>query len=104
MTPGSDGSVVAVDLERRSFLRAASVTTSAALASALAPCSLLEALATPAPALAVSASAAECMREWHIDDAWGHTPRYAHPIPYAPARAPHIAWERVDPIDHLYVI
>ncbi len=42
--------------------------------------------------------------DWHIDDMWGHTPRYAHPIPHSPMRSSPIEWEHVDPIDRFLVI
>jgi hypothetical protein len=51
------------------------------------------------PALTV----AEPSSAWHVDDMWGHSPRYAHPIPYARTQGEPIAWEHVEPIDRMFV-
>ena len=95
-------------IDRRAFLggaaaagavAAAAVTPLTARALALAP-------APPAPASGDPLPASESLADadWHIDDMWGHTPRYAHPIPHSPMRSSPIAWEHVDPIDRFFVI
>jgi hypothetical protein len=38
----------------------------------------------------------------HVDDMWGHWPRYAHPIPYGTAEAGPHPWERLDPVDRMW--
>ena len=40
---------------------------------------------------------------WHVDDVWGHRPRYAHPIPYGAHPGSPVSWEHVDPIDLQFV-
>jgi hypothetical protein len=40
--------------------------------------------------------------DWHIDDMWGHMPRYAHPIAVEVSHQP-VDWSRIDPIDYAWV-
>jgi hypothetical protein len=63
-------------LDRREFL-AAGLATAAALAGALG--ARLSGDASPA-------SPAGSLGDGHVDDAWGHSPPYAHPIPYGDAQ------------------
>lgn len=99
-------------LDRRSFLGAAAAAGAVAAAAAT-PLTARALALVPGPDAA--SSGAEPVRqpelqgesaeaEWHIDDMWGHAPRYAHPIPYSPMRSSPIAWEHVDPIDRFLVI
>ena len=39
----------------------------------------------------------------HVDDMWGHWPRYAHPIPYTLARHEPISWDAVAGVDRMFV-
>jgi len=39
----------------------------------------------------------------HVDDMWGHWPRYAHPIPYTLVRHEPISWDAVAPVDRMFV-
>jgi hypothetical protein len=39
---------------------------------------------------------------WHVDDMWGHMPRYAHPISCRVVHVP-TNLDNVDPIDHAFV-
>ena len=99
-------------LDRRSFLGA--VVTAGAMAAAAAVPVTARALALtegrdvqssgaqPLPAPGTSEAAADA--DWHIDDMWGHTPRYAHPIPYSPMRGSPVSWEHIEPIDRMLVI
>jgi hypothetical protein len=97
--------------DRRSFLGAV-VTAGAMAAAAAAPLTARALTLTddghalrsrdPNPAQGNSDAPAEA--DWHIDDMWGHTPRYAHPIPYSPMRTSPVSWEHVDPIDRMLVI
>jgi hypothetical protein len=82
------GDATAVD--RRAFL---------ALFGALVVASIAP-LAVARPRLAPSVSTEA---EWDVDDICGHSPRYAHPIPHAPARSSPVMWECVDPIDRMLV-
>ena len=94
-------------LDRRSFLGA--VVTAGAMAAATAVPLTARALALTEGrdvprGPSVPAQAASTDADWHIDDMWGHTPRYAHPIPYSPMHTPPVSWEHVDPIDRMLVI
>lgn len=40
---------------------------------------------------------------WHVDDMWGHWPRYAHPIPYSSVHQP-LGWDDVAPVDRQFVM
>jgi hypothetical protein len=39
---------------------------------------------------------------WHVDDMWGHMPRYAHPIACSPVHQP-IDLDNVDAVDRAFV-
>ncbi len=39
----------------------------------------------------------------HVDDMWGHWPRYAHPIPYTVVPHVPVSWDTVAPIDRMFV-
>ncbi len=100
-------------LDRRTFLGVAGGAAGALAAAAIAP---FRARALALSAGAGSADARQLAHAsagpqslagedaWHIDDMWGHMPRYAHPIPHSPARTSPVAWEHVDPIDRVLVI
>jgi hypothetical protein len=98
-------------LDRRAFLGAATATLGAAAAVAMPLGARTLALSSGADG-ARSSVASPLAREvaqagdvdGHIDDMWGHAPRYAHPIPHSPARTSPVAWEHVDPIDRMLVI
>lgn len=99
------------ELDRRAFLGAAAA---GALAAAAAVPLTARALALvpgreagrsgSEPLTAQGTRAAPGDADWDIDDMWGHTPRYAHPIPHAPMRTSPVAWEHIDPIDRFLVI
>lgn len=78
-----------VALGRREFFG----TAGALLVGALLPLSL-----EPAR-LVLTASAGD--RE--VDDAWGHWPRYAHPIPHLSTPLEPVDWTHVDPIDRIFL-
>ena len=99
-------------LDRRAFLGTV-VTVGAMAAAAAAPLTAraltlsqsgdgVGSRGAPLPARGPSDASADA--DWHIDDMWGHTPRYAHPIPYSPMATSPISWEHVDPIDRMLVI
>jgi len=79
----------AVSLGRREFFGVAG----ALIAGAVLPLSL------EPPRLALAASVGE--RE--LDDAWGHWPRYAHPIPHPNTPLAPLDWTQVDPIDRIFL-
>jgi hypothetical protein len=39
---------------------------------------------------------------WHVDDMWGHMPRYAHPIAGRPVHQP-INLDAVDAVDRAFI-
>jgi hypothetical protein len=39
---------------------------------------------------------------WHVDDMWGHMPRYAHPISCAVVHE-QTNWDYVAPVDRAFV-
>ena len=41
---------------------------------------------------------------WHVDDMWGHWPRYAHPIPYTLVQHVPVSLGSVDPADRMFVM
>jgi hypothetical protein len=49
-------------------------------------------------------SAAEPSGCGSVDDAWGHWPPYAHPIPYGHAPMASGVLAYADPIDHLFLV
>jgi hypothetical protein len=85
-------------LDRRTFLGGAGLAAGAVVAATLVPLSLGREAAA-GPVLTVAALDAG----WHVDDMWGHAPRYAHAIPYGRVPGESIAWERIDPIDRMFV-
>ncbi len=40
---------------------------------------------------------------WHVDDMWGHRPRYAHPIPYTLVHHVPISLDEVALVDRMFV-
>ena len=84
-------------LDRRTFLGALGLTAAGSLV-ARHPwnVALLEA---PAGGLAACAE----QGAWHVDDMWGHWPRYAHPIPYSSVHQP-LSWDDVAPVDRQFVM
>lgn len=89
--------------DRRAFLGGAAAAGAIAAAAAVPltarALALIPAAVPPANGKAPAADA-----DWHIDDMWGHAPRYAHPIPHSPMRTSPISWEHVDPIDRFLVL
>jgi hypothetical protein len=73
-------------LDRRSFIGALSLTAAGSLfiGRAWAACAEAE------------------VGTWHVDDMWGHMPRYAHPISCRPVHDP-VNWDNVDPVDRAFV-
>jgi hypothetical protein len=82
-------------MDRRAFLGQVGLTAGAVVATTMVPLSVVHALPSGIP-LAVSAGA------WagHVDDAWGHWPPYAHPVPYG---RPQATAARLDGVDHLFL-
>jgi len=87
-------------LDRRSFLGALSLTATAAAAGSMLGGRLLK--AAPGANGAASPSLDGAVGSWHVDDMWGHMPRYAHPISCRVMHVP-LNLDNVDPIDHAFV-
>jgi hypothetical protein len=68
-------------LDRRAFLGGAGVAAGAVVATALVPLSIVHALPAQAP-VALTPLPTDPSWTGHVDDACGHWPPYAHPIPY----------------------
>ena len=83
-------------IARRRFLKVAGATTAAAIAHALLPLG-----ARAVTRLRCNDCRAE---DWHVDDMWGHVPRYAQAIPHAGVSYAPVTWEHWEPIDHILMI
>ena len=95
-------------IDRREFLGAVGAAAGALVAVSVAhPCMASTGrarhLAVPTGPAAARVPV-ESEEPWHVDDMWGHRPRYAHPIPHSPARTSPVLWDRVDPIDYMLVV
>ncbi len=87
-------------VDRRTFLGAAGLGAGALLMAQFVP--IAPAKALPAPVVGSATGMigeAEANGAWHVDDMWGHWPRYAHPIPYSPAQAMPVSWDHIHPAD-----
>ena len=85
-------------LDRRAFLGALSLTAAGSL---LVGRGWSAASAAP-NSLGMSQQPTGMRGDWHVDDMWGHMPRYAHPIPYT-ATYSTLDLANVDPVDHAFV-
>jgi hypothetical protein len=84
-------------IDRRAFLGALALTA----AGSAVP------FARGAPGGAAwGAAAATAVAEgsWHVDDMWGHWPRYAHPISYTLVRHVPIDLDTVAPADRQFMM
>ena len=86
-------------LDRRSFIRALSLTAAAG--------SLLRGHSWAASPMTNGAASLSVQSDgevgtWHVDDMWGHMPRYAHPISCHVVHEP-INWDHVDLVDRAFV-
>ena len=84
-TGAQGATLLSRQLDRRAFLGGAGVAAGAVVAATLVPLSMVHALPSQA-AVALTPAAGDPTWNGHIDDAWGHWPPYAHPIPYDVAR------------------
>jgi hypothetical protein len=76
-------------LDRRAFLGTLTLSGAALLAP------------WPAAALAGPGEEVTPAHAGHVDDMWGHWPRYAHPIPHGSLPGAH-PWERLEPVDRMW--
>ena len=87
-------------LDRRSFLGVVSLT--AVAAGSLFGGHLLKAAPGANGAASLSLEGGGDMGIWHVDDMWGHMPRYAHPIACRAGHVP-LNLDNVHPVDHAFV-
>jgi hypothetical protein len=84
-------------IDRRSFLGGVGLMAGAVMASSLVPLSTVQAIAQLPATPAADGT-------WHVDDMWGHWPRYSHPIGYGhvPSTSASL-FAHADPIDHIFL-
>jgi hypothetical protein len=82
-------------LDRRSFLGALSLTAAGTLLTARGWIAAVDAGG------GTSLSHVD-VGTWHVDDMWGHMPRYAHPIACSAVHQP-IDLDNVDAVDRAFV-
>jgi hypothetical protein len=87
-----------IKLDRRSFLGSAGLAAGAVVVTTLVPLSVVHALPGD-----VALSAAEPTGFGSVDDACGHWPPYAHPIPYGHAPMAASMLGHAEPIDHIFL-
>jgi hypothetical protein len=85
-------------IDRRTFLGALALTT----AGAAVP--FAGAGAGGLRASSGAAASALAQGPWHVDDMWGHWPRYAHPISYTLVRHVPIDLDTVAPADRQFMM
>jgi hypothetical protein len=90
-------------LDRRAFLGGAGFAAGAVMVTALVPLSIVHAL--PAQG-SVGLTPMPDDPSWngHVDDAWGHWPPYAHPIPYNAVREPETFAANGHPADDFLLV
>ena len=82
-------------IDRRSFLGSVGMMAGAVVATSLVPLSTVHAVVQ----LPLSSGGT-----WHVDDMWGHWPRYAHPIGYGHLQNAQVSLlAHADPIDHIFL-
>ena len=93
-------------LDRRAFLGGAGFAAGAVVASSLVPLSIVHALPAQA-SVGLTPMPDDPTWNGHVDDACGHWPPYAHPIPYNVVRAPEPAADafaaNVHPADYFLI-
>jgi hypothetical protein len=85
-------------LDRRSFLGALSLTAAGTLLTARGWTAAIDAHG----GMSLSHNGDSDVGAWHVDDMWGHMPRYAHPIACSPVHRP-IDLNNVEAVDRAFV-
>ncbi len=83
-------------LDRRAFLGALALTAAGTGLS-------LSRASAGAPARATELVSATAEGTGHVDDMWGHWPRYAHPIPYTLVHHVPISLDGVAAADRMFI-
>jgi hypothetical protein len=86
-------------LDRRSFLGTVGLMAGAVVATTLVPLSAVHALPGD-----LALAPAEPNGFGSVDDACGHWPPYAHPIPYGHVPTATGALAHAEPIDHIFLV
>lgn len=90
-------------IDRRAFLATFGAAAGAVVLASMAPLAAACGAKNHEHARASVAASVAGEEDWDVDDICGHSPRYAHAIPHAPARSSSVMWECVDPIDRMLV-
>jgi hypothetical protein len=85
-------------VDRRTFLGQASLTAGVVIASGV-----LSLISERAPQARTAGAGPECDELGHVDDMWGHWPRYSQAIPHACSQIETVSWEKADLIDQMWV-
>lgn len=86
-------------VDRRTFLGALALTAAGAVPFARAALARSGAASSQASSAAGAVTSVVPEGPWHVDDMWGHWPRYAHPISYTLVRHVPIDLDTVAPAD-----
>jgi len=78
-------------LDRRAFLGGAGFAAGAVIATSLVPLSIVHALPAAEAPVSLTPMPWDPLWNGHVNDACGHWPPYAHPIPYNMVSAPEAA-------------
>jgi hypothetical protein len=85
-------------LDRRLFFSALSLTAAGTLLTARGWTAAVDTKG----GVSLSREGGSDLGAWHVDDMWGHMPRYAHPIACNPVHQP-IDLDGVDAVDRAFV-
>jgi hypothetical protein len=85
-------------VDRRAFLGQASLTAGVVIASGVLPL-----VSERAAQVRTAGAVVECDEFRHVDDMWGHWPRYSHPIPHACSQTETVSREKAEPVDWMWV-
>ena len=85
-------------VDRRTFLGQASLTAGVVIASGVLPL-----VSEHVPQVRTARAVVECDEFRHVDDMWGHWPRYSHPIPHACSQTETVSREKAELIDWMWV-
>jgi hypothetical protein len=100
----SDRPLLSRQLDRRAFLGGVGFAAGAVVASSLVPLSVVHALPSESAVPLSAASVDDPSWFGHVDDACGHWPRYAHPIPFGTAHPTVHVDMASEPYDHTLMI
>jgi hypothetical protein len=99
----SNSAAEATAIDRRAFLATFGAAAGALVVASMVPLAAARGADDNEHVRPSAAGSVATEDDWDVDDICGHSPRYAHPIPHAPARSSPVMWECVDPIDRMLV-